>query len=49
MSAYFTLSSYSPRETLTVPILVSIPVGDFLEVDWVYQSYLVTFEGMRLG
>ncbi|XP_070045818.1 uncharacterized protein [Nicotiana tomentosiformis] len=34
-----------PRESLGTPIYVSIPVGDSVIVDRIYQSWIVTFYG----
>ncbi|XP_070054904.1 uncharacterized protein [Nicotiana tomentosiformis] len=34
-----------PRESLGTPVYVSTPVGDFVVVDWIYRSCVVTFCG----
>ncbi|XP_070055769.1 uncharacterized protein [Nicotiana tomentosiformis] len=50
-STYSYVSSlFSPyldvsRDSLGIPVYVSIPVGDFVVVDWVYWSCVVTFSG----
>lgn len=41
VSVYFTSSLDMMYESIIVPIYVSTPVGDFLLVDQVYQSYVV--------
>ncbi|XP_070049482.1 uncharacterized protein [Nicotiana tomentosiformis] len=36
-----------PCESLGTPVYVSTPMGDYVVVDWIYQSYIVTFCGYK--
>ncbi|XP_070022255.1 uncharacterized protein [Nicotiana sylvestris] len=47
VSSYFASYLIVPRDSLSVPVYVSTPVGDAIVVDHVYRSCIVVIEGLE--
>ncbi|XP_070029013.1 uncharacterized protein [Nicotiana sylvestris] len=47
VSSYFAPYLVMPSEGLSIPVYVSIPVGDFIVVDRVHHSCVVVFRGLE--
>lgn len=47
VSVYFSLGFDSISEIFSMPIHISTPVGDYLVVNQMYQSYIMTFSGRK--
>ncbi|XP_070029740.1 uncharacterized protein [Nicotiana sylvestris] len=47
VSSYFAPYLVMPNDSLSVPVYVSTPVGDYIVVDWVHRSCIVVIGGLE--